>query len=282
MQIIRFRNDRNVKMYGFLYEKRIRALQGDIFNIFSDTGIDIKADKVKILAPVPHPNKIIGIGLNYKKHVKEWAELNNKKYEDCIPKVPLMFLKPPTARIGQNGEIEIPAQSQSVEYEGELAVVMGKQGRNIPKSKAFEHIFGYTCANDVTARDIQIKEGQWTRAKGFDSFCPLGPGIVLQKGFKLASGNREFIKKSTKIIDNPDNLSVKTYLNGKIVQDFNTNDMIFSVSQLVEAVSEVMTLFPGDVILTGTSLGVGKLNQKDVVEVEIEKIGRLVNKVIKS
>ena len=267
-------------MYGFLYENKIRAIEGNIFNIIKDTGVELDADKVKILAPVPHPNKIIGIGLNYKTHIKEWAEIHNKKYEDCIPKTPIMFLKPPTSRIGQNGEIEIPGQSNQVEYEAELAVVIGKQARNISKNEALKFVLGYTCANDVTARDLQIADGQWTRAKGFDSFCPLGPGIVLQKGFNLVSGKSSFIKKRETFIENPNKLQVKAYLNGKVVQDFNTEDMLFNVSELVSHVSKVMTLFPGDVILTGTSVGVGLLNKNDKIEIEIEKIGRLSNKVI--
>lgn len=279
MNIVRFRNDRNVKMYGFLKDNKIRAVDGDIFGIFSDTNIDIPAAKVKILAPVPHPNKIIGVGLNYKKHIKEWAESIGKKESEIKTKNPILFLKPPTTRIGNKGAIELPGISKQVEFEAELAVVIGKECRNVQTKDALKYIFGYTCANDVTARDLQKMDNQWARAKGFDSFCPLGPSITLQTGFEFQIKNTNFKIDNSERIDNPNNLNVKTILNGKVVQDFNTKDMVFKVEDLVCFISSIMTLFPGDVILTGTDVGVGKLNAGDKIEIEIEKIGKLINKV---
>jgi 2-keto-4-pentenoate hydratase/2-oxohepta-3-ene-1,7-dioic acid hydratase in catechol pathway len=233
---------------------------------------------VKILAPVPHPNKIIGVGLNYKEHIAEWAGMNNKSFAEVAPSEPLIFLKPPTARIGNKGEIEIPASSNRVEYEAELAVVIGKECRNVDAGSAKKYILGYTCANDVTARDIQLKDGQWTRAKGFDTFCPLGPHIVMQKGFSLVSQS-PFSDDNDDISD-ANNLEIKAVLNGKCVQSFNTKDMVFKIEELVSRISDVMTLYPGDVILTGSSVGSSKLSPGDNITIEIEKIGKLENQVI--
>jgi len=279
MRIVRFRNDRNVKLFGILKNDTIRAIEGDIFNIHSDTGVDIPLNKVKLLAPIPHPNKIIGVGLNYKKHIKEWVEKTGKTYDEVLSKNIILFLKPPTGRIGHNGEIELPEVSNKVEYEGELAVVIGKECKNVSKENALSFVFGYTCANDVTARDIQESDGQWTRAKGFDSFCPLGPVITLQKNFELITGFSKILDEAESKIDTPNNLRIKTYLNSKVVQDFYTSDMIYSVEEIIEFASSVMTLFPGDVVLTGTGLGTGQIASGDIVEVEIEKIGKLSNRV---
>jgi len=199
------------------------------------------------------PSKIIAIGLNYYDHAKE---LNMP-----VPDHPIMFLKPPTTVIGNGGSIIYPSQSRNVHYEGELAVVIKNRIRNISKAEAAKHIKGYACANDVTARDLQHTDGQWTRAKSFDTFCPLGPRIV-------------------KSID-PANLKIETRVNGKIKQSSNTKDMIFNVYELVSFVSSVMTLFPGDVLITGTPAGVGPIHIGDTVEVEIEGIGTLKNTVKK-
>lgn len=280
MHIVRFRNDRNIRMYGIQKNNVIRALDGDIFGRFSDTGIDVSAEKVKILSPVPHPNKIIGIGLNYRKHVEEWAEKMGKTVKSIIPEEPVIFLKPPTTRIGNFGEIELPQVSNEVEFEAELAVIIGKECRNIKKDEGLKAVFGYTCANDVTARDIQRKDGQWTRAKGFDSFCPLGPGIVLQKGYDISGWNVDFPMNDIRVISHPNQLHVQGKLNNTVCQDFHTSDMIFSVEEIIAYISGVMSLYPGDIILTGTGTGSQKLKHGDNVEIEIEKIGLLSNRVI--
>jgi 2-keto-4-pentenoate hydratase/2-oxohepta-3-ene-1,7-dioic acid hydratase in catechol pathway len=199
------------------------------------------------------PSKIIAIGLNYYDHAKE---MNMK-----IPDRPIMFMKPSTTVIENGDAIIYPSQSKNVHYEGELAIVIKDKCRNISKAEASRHIKGYTCANDVTARDLQNIDGQWTRAKSFDTFCPLGPRIV-------------------KDLD-PTDLKIQTRVNGNIKQDSNTKDMIFDVYELVSFVSSVMTLLPGDIIITGTPAGVGPLQIGDTVEIDIEGIGILRNKVVK-
>jgi len=198
-------------------------------------------------------SKIIAIGLNYYDHARE--------LKMPVPDHPIMFMKPSSAVIKNGGSIIYPRQSRNVHYEGELAIVIGKKAKNISKSAAGKYIKGYTCANDVTARDIQNIDGQWTRAKSFDTFCPLGPKVV-------------------KNID-PLNLNIHTRVNGKIKQNSNTKNMIFNVYELVSFVSSVMTLMPGDVIITGTPPGVGPMHVGNTVEVEIEGIGILKNKVVK-
>jgi 2-keto-4-pentenoate hydratase/2-oxohepta-3-ene-1,7-dioic acid hydratase in catechol pathway len=198
-----------------------------------------------------HPTKIIAIGLNYLDHAKE---LNME-----IPEYPLIFMKPPTAAIGDGEIIIYPPQTQELHYEGELGIVIGKKARNVSIEEAKDYIAGYTCANDVTARDLQRLDGQWTRSKSFDTFCPLGPRIAED-------------------ID-PTNLTIATRVNGVIKQNSNTNQMIFNAFKLVSFVSAIMTLLPGDVISTGTPPGVGELRVGDVVEVEIEGIGILRNTV---
>ena len=176
-----------------------------------------------------------------------------------IPDEPIIFIKPPTSIIGHNQKIICPDGVKRLDYEAELAVIIKKQGKNIDKKDAKDYILGYTCLNDVTARDIQKKDVQWTRAKSFDTFCPVGPFIVAD------------IK--------PDNLSIKLYLNGKIKQSSMTANLIFKIDELISFISNVMTLKPGDIIATGTPPGVGPMNTGDKVEVKIEKIGTLVNTV---
>jgi 2-keto-4-pentenoate hydratase/2-oxohepta-3-ene-1,7-dioic acid hydratase in catechol pathway len=200
-----------------------------------------------------HPSKIIAIGLNYYDHAEE--------LKMSIPKYPLIFMKPPTAVI-QNGEaIVYPPQSMEVHYEGELALIIESKTRNVSIQDAPRHIAGYTCANDVTARDLQREDGQWTRAKSFDTFCPLGPRIVSN-------------------VD-PTNLGICTRVNGAEKQRSNTKKMIFNVFELVSFVSGIMTLLPGDVIITGTPPGVGSIEAGDIVEVEIEGIGILRNTIVR-
>lgn len=206
-----------------------------------------------ILLPPTMPSKIIAVGLNYKDHAEEF------KFE--IPKEPLLFSKPPSAVIAQNGTIQIPKASEQVDYEAELAIIIKEKTKNIEETEAKNYILGYTCANDVTARDLQHKDGQWTRAKAFDTFAPLGPWIIPEHDI------------------NPNSLNIKAKKNGEIVQSSNTEQMIFSPYTLVSYISKIMTLLPGDVIITGTPSGVGPLQPGDCIEIEIENIGTLKNYV---
>jgi 2-keto-4-pentenoate hydratase/2-oxohepta-3-ene-1,7-dioic acid hydratase in catechol pathway len=206
----------------------------------------------EFLPPV-NPSKIIAVGLNYLDHSKEFGQ--------PVPDEPLIFLKPPSAIIGHLDSIIYPMEARRVDYEAELAVVVGKKIRNADINEARDGILGYTCANDVTERFFQKKDGQWTRAKGFDTFAPIGPWIAAD-------------------IEPEDGLSIKSYLNGSIRQSSTTSEMIFSPAQILSFVSKVMTLNPGDVILTGTPSGVGELRPGDTVEIEIEGIGILKNPVV--
>ncbi len=210
---------------------------------------------VRLLAPVLPRSKVVGIGRNYAAHA---AELGND-----VPEEPLMFLKPNTSVIGPDDVIRYPDLSQEVHYEGELAVVIGRICRDVPPEQATDVIHGYTIGNDVTARDLQRKDGQFTRAKGFDTFCPLGPWIETELD------PQAFM----------DGVRVRTHLNGDVVQDGSTADMVFDVPTLVHRISSVMTLLPGDVILTGTPEGVGPMEIGDEVEVSIDGLGSLVNTV---
>ena len=200
-----------------------------------------------------YPTKIVCVGLNYREHAGELGF--------AIPKNPILFMKPVSSLIFNNDHIIIPPMSNQVDYEAELAVIIDSVCKNVSENRAFEYIKGYSCLNDVTARDLQKIDGQWTRAKSFDTFCPVGPDIVK--------------------IDDPNNLNIQCRLNGNIVQQSNTRDFIFNVGYLISFISKIMTLYPGDIIATGTPFGVGKLNEGDVVEVEIEKIGILKNFVKK-
>ena len=210
-------------------------------------------DGVRLLAPVIPRSKIVGVGRNYAEHA---AELGNE-----LPTSPLLFLKPNTAVIGPDDPIVLPDWSEEVSYEAELAVVIGKVTRNVSAEEALTKVFGYTVANDVTARDVQRADSQWTRAKGFDSSCPLGPWIV--PGLDV------------------DDLAVRARVNGETRQDGSTSQMVFDVAYLVAYISEVFTLLPGDVILTGTPAGVGQIVERDVVEAEVEQIGVLRNPVVR-
>ena len=198
------------------------------------------------------PSKIIGIGVNYRAHAVEMGK--------GLPEEPLMFLKPRSALIGDGAPIERPAGYERVDYEGELGVVIGARTRGISRERALEAGLGFVCINDVTVRDLQKRDGQWTRAKGFDTFCPIGPRIVAGL--------------------DPSNLRITTRVNGQVRQDSSTADLIFDVPALIAFTSAHMTLEPGDVISTGTPSGVGNLTPGDTVTVEIEGIGALTNKVI--
>ena len=208
-------------------------------------------DQVKLLPPV-EPSKIVCVGRNYREHA---AELGNK-----MPDEPLLFLKAPSSIIGNDEQIELPPQSQQVEHEGELGVVIGRRARNLSENDdALSYVLGYTCVNDVTARDLQRKDVQFTRGKSFDTFCPVGPWIVTDL--------------------DPTKVDVTTRVNGDVKQHGHTGDMAFSVDYLIRYISAIMTLFPGDLIATGTPAGVSRLRGGDTVEVEVSGIGVLRNKV---
>jgi 2-keto-4-pentenoate hydratase/2-oxohepta-3-ene-1,7-dioic acid hydratase in catechol pathway len=213
---------------------------------------EFKLSDVRLLAPVIPRSKVVGIGRNYAAHA---AELGHD-----LPEEPLMFLKPNTSVVGPGDPVFHPRQSHDVQYEGELAVVIGRICRDVAPERVGDVVYGYTVGNDVTARDLQRSDVQFTRAKGFDSFCPLGPWVETE-------------------LDTAD-LSLQTHLNGDLVQDGSTKDMIFDVPTLVSHVSSVMTLLPGDVILTGTPEGVGPMKPGDEVEVTVSGIGSLTNKVV--
>jgi 2-keto-4-pentenoate hydratase/2-oxohepta-3-ene-1,7-dioic acid hydratase in catechol pathway len=251
MKMIRFEHN-GKESYGTLHDKIITPVTGDIFMGASETDEKIALEEVKVLIPIPSPSKIIGLGLNYVKHAEE-AGFD-------IPDEPLLFLMPPSSTIAHLENVVYPDNTERVDYEGELGVVIGKTAKHISEEEALDHVLGYTIINDVSARDYQNKDGQWTRGKGFDTFCPVGP--VIATGL------------------DPDNLDIKTRLNGNTVQDSNTNDLIFNIRHQISFISKVMTLLPGDLISTGTPFGVGPLKKGDVVEVEIENIGVLKNFVV--
>jgi len=234
-------------------QQTIAVLTGDpLYMPVQTTGEQVRLDEVRLLAPVIPRSKVVGIGRNYAAHA---AELGHE-----VPTEPLAFLKPNTSVVGPDDPIVLPPQSTRVDYEGELAVVIGRLCRDVPVERVPEVVLGYTVANDVTARDLQGSDGQWWRAKGFDSFCPLGPYLVTD-------------------LDVSD-LRVTTRLDGVTVQDGRTSLMVFDVPALVAHVSSAMTLLPGDVILTGTPEGVGPMTAGQRVEVEVEGIGVLSNPVV--
>ncbi|MBN1372890.1 MAG: fumarylacetoacetate hydrolase family protein [Anaerolineaceae bacterium] len=252
MRFVRFSVGDRAPQYGWMFQDKIGALEGDLFGEYRRLEAGMPLERVRLYAPVI-PSKIIAVGRNYAEHAKE------QNVE--VPDMPLIFLKPPSSIIGPGEKIILPPQSQRVEHEGELAVVIGKPGRWIPAEKALEHVFGYTCANDVTARDLQRRDGQWTRGKGFDTFCPLGPWIETE-------------------LDPADAL-VACRVNGEMRQMASTREMVFTIPQLIAFISSVMTLQPGDLILTGTPAGISPLEDGDSVEVSVEGIGELRNPVAK-
>ncbi|MBE1562953.1 fumarylacetoacetate hydrolase family protein [Nonomuraea africana] len=251
MRIARFSTGDEV-VFGVVEGDVVSTIAGHPFNQIQFTGERYPLAEVRLLAPML-PSKVIAIGRNYAEHAKE---LGNE-----VPEEPLIFMKPSTSVIGHGDAIAYPtSQSQRVDFEGELALVIGRLCREVPAERAKDVIFGYTCANDVTARDLQKKDVQFTRAKGFDTFCPIGPWIQTD-------------------LDASD-LALTTTVNGEIRQSGRTSQLINDIPALVAYVSAVMTLIPGDVILTGTPAGVGPLEIGDEVSVGIEGIGTLTNKVV--
>jgi 2-keto-4-pentenoate hydratase/2-oxohepta-3-ene-1,7-dioic acid hydratase in catechol pathway len=251
MRIARFATDEGMS-FGVVEENTVAAVAAHPFGELAFTGQRFPLADVRLLAPIL-PSKIIAIGRNYAEHARE---LGNE-----VPEEPIIFAKPSTAVIGPGEAVSYPEKlSERVDYEGELAVVIGRMCREVPAARAAEVILGYTCANDVTARDLQRKDGQWTRAKGFDTFCPIGPWIETEA--------------------DPSDLAITTTVNGETRQDSRTSLLLHAVPALVEYVSQVMTLLPGDVILTGTPEGVGPLEIGDEVTVTVENVGALTNRVV--
>lgn len=238
--------------YGVIDENRVLRLKGFPFDKIDYTGLAYELDAVKLLAPC-QPSKIVAVGKNYAAHADEMGEGR--------PKEPLLFLKPSTSVVGPKDFIVYPSISKRLDYEGELGVVIGRRCRNIKPGHAKEYIFGYTCLNDVTARDIQKSDPQWTRGKGFDTFCPVGPHIETEL--------------------DASRLSIVTRLNGEVRQKSTTDMMTYNIDELICYITEVMTLLPGDIVATGTPEGIGSMAEGDLVEVEIEGIGVLRNTVVR-
>ncbi|UCH61020.1 MAG: fumarylacetoacetate hydrolase family protein [Anaerolineales bacterium] len=250
MRFVRYQSGSDSPRYGWVLEDRVGPIEGSPFDEFRRLNADQSLTSVKLLAPV-EPSKILCVGRNYAAHAKE--------HDAEVPTVPLLFLKPPSSVIAPGETIYLPPQSEQVEHEAELAVVIGKRGRWISTEQAMDYVMGYTIANDVTARDLQYRDGQWTRSKGFDTFCPLGPWIDTE-------------------LDAADAM-ITCHVNDELRQMSSTRDMVFNVRQLIAFASSIMTLTPGDLLLTGTPAGVSPLRPGDVVKVSIEGLGELVNPV---
>jgi 2-keto-4-pentenoate hydratase/2-oxohepta-3-ene-1,7-dioic acid hydratase in catechol pathway len=251
MRLVRFRHaDRIATGAVEPGDDAVRVLRGTYFEDPLPTGEVVPIDDVRLLAPLL-PSKLVCVGKNYQAHAEEWGQK--------VPEEPLLFLKPSTAVIGPHDPIRLIPISPRIDFEGELAVVMGRLAKDVRSEDAYRYILGYSCANDVTLRSLQRSDDQWCRAKGFDGSCPLGPWIETE-------------------VD-PNDVRVTTRLNGEVRQDASTTDMIFGVATLIEYITSFMTLLPGDAILTGTPAGVGALTDRDVVEVEIEGVGVLSNPV---
>ena len=250
MRLVRYQIKNEAPCYGWILKDHVGKIEGDPFGKYRRMEAVIPLNEVKLLAPVL-PSKVICVGLNYSLHAKEQGSE--------LPLLPLLFFKPPSAIINPGEPILLPPQSKRVDHEAELVVVIGKKGRHITAENAHDHIYGYTVGNDVTARDLQKSDGQWTRAKGFDTFCPFGPWI-----------DTDF--------DASDAL-ITCKVNGQPRQMSSTRDLIFQVDALVAFISSVMTLEIGDIIFTGTPAGIGPLLAGDEVVVEIEGLGKLINPV---
>ena len=250
MRTVRYRLGDAPAKFGWLLDEKIGEIEGNPFGEYRRREVQVPLADVTLFAPCL-PGKILCVGRNYVEHA---AELGNE-----VPKVPLIFMKPASAVIGPGDPIILPPQSSQVEHEGELVVVIGKRARHVPADEAGDFIFGYTIGNDVTARDLQKTDGQWTRAKGFDTFCPIGPWI-----------DTDF---------DPSDAVVTCRVSGQMRQLASTRDMVFGINTLIAYITSVMTLEPGDLLFTGTPSGVGQLVDGDEVIVEIEGLGALRNPV---
>ena len=239
-------------VWGQISDETIQILEGDLFGQFSIADHKVALIGTKLLPPVT-PSKIVCVGLNYADHVRESQSSN------VVPQEPVLFMKPLTSLIGPEETIVAPPQSQRVDYEGEIGVVIGACCKDLSPEEVAKNIFGVTCVNDVTARDLQKKDLQWTRGKGFDTFCPVGPYLVTGLDCK--------------------NLNVISRLNGETRQTSNSRYMIFSIAELISFINHIITLLPGDLIATGTPEGVGPMKNGDIIEVEVEGVGVLRNRV---
>ena len=247
MKLVRFLA-KGKPAWGIVNGDELAELDGDFFTPFKTLKAGHVFSQVKLLPPC-NPSKVVAVGLNYRDHARELGL--------AVPEEPVIFLKPATTIIGPGESVVVPRTSSRVDYEAELGVVVKDRTRDIGPEEAPDHILGYTCANDVTARDLQKKDGQWTRAKSFDTFCPVGPWIETDL--------------------DPGDLLIQSYLNGERRQSSRTSQLIFSVHELVSFISGVMTLEPGDLIITGTPAGIGPMKPGDEIEVRIEGIGSLKN-----
>ncbi|WP_285040505.1 fumarylacetoacetate hydrolase family protein [Plantibacter sp. LMC-P-059a] len=249
MKIARFSHDQAIR-YGIIDDADLVVLDGDpLYSGFEPTGERVPLADAVLLAPVIPRSKVVAVGKNYRDHA---AEMGGE-----APDEPLLFLKPNTSVVGPGDAVVFPKQSERIDFEGELAIVIGGVAKNVSAERADEVIFGYTIANDVTARDLQETDGQWARAKGFDTFCPLGPYIETEFSF--------------------DGATIETRVDGEVRQHAPLSDMVHSIGAIVEYASSVWTLLPGDVILTGTPAGVGAFTDGQVVEIEVSGIGILRN-----
>jgi len=250
MKIVRFTTGKKTE-YGILNGKVVRGIEGTPYRQLRLSDRSYNLDQIKLLPPCS-PSKIVALGLNYHSHAEE-VKLH-------IPSEPLIFLKPSTSVIGPEDDIIYPDSTQRVDYEGELGVVIKTKAYRVPVERSLDYVLGYTCFNDVTARDLQYKDKQWTRSKGFNTFAPIGPCIETEL--------------------DPGNVDLETHLNGEIKQRTNTSDLIFPVPELISFISNVMTLLPGDIIATGTTSGIGPMQIGDTVEIKIGQIGTLRNYVV--
>lgn len=245
MRLIRFAAE-GACGYGVYADEGVRPISWEPFDYLVDRVEVLPHDDMRLLAPTA-PTKIVAVGLNYRDHAEE--------FDLEIPEEPLLFLKAPNTVLEPGGDVVYPSRSERVDYEAELAVVIGSEARGLDEEEALDCVLGYTCGLDMTARDLQVKDGQWTRAKNFDTFCPLGPWIETEL--------------------DPSDLAIRMRVNGEVRQSSRTSNLIFGVPELVSFISNVMTLSPGDVIMTGTPSGVGEARPGDRLEVEIEGIGTL-------
>lgn len=251
MKIVRIKSGDDIS-YGVADAEGVLVYHGSPFVAWEPTEIVVPWPSVSLLAPVI-PTKVMCVGKNYEDHASEMGSE--------VPDEPHIFMKPATAVVGTNANVVYPTLSHEVHHEAEIAVVISRPARHVKAEDASQYIFGYTAANDVTARDLQRTDGQWTRAKGFDTFCPLGPAIETE-------------------LDPLERLAVIARVNGEVRQAGFTSDMVFGVAEIIEYVTAVMTLLPGDVILTGTPSGVGPVEPGDLMEIEIDGIGVLANRVV--
>lgn len=247
MKLARFEEQGSIS-YGMVEDSVVYRIEGDIFSEYKVTEEKFELSEIKLLAPCI-PSKIVAVGINYRDHA---TEMNHDLHEN-----PVLFIKPSTTVIGPEEKIIMPQMSNRVDYEAELGLIIGKQAKNVEPNEAFQYVLGATCFNDVTARDLQKEDGQWTRAKSFDTFAPMGPFIVTGVDYN--------------------NIDIELVLNGETKQKSNTSYFITKAHEIVSYVSKIMTLYPGDVIATGTPSGVGPMAKGDVVEVRLEGVGILRN-----